>query len=243
MQDGLLNLLVAQGDIIADFDNSLDSWSSPVLILEPAKWAALAWPLVYKPLTGLYHLDWTGECKWVFVYNSSKWVALPVVEKCFEEGSVGFKLNDEKPVPLVQHCLEANVNRFTFQDLLTLMDHFGLGSSGSSRRSRLDVLQLLCSAFGDEEFVNKVISVDKLCQKKKAGADDGVEPSVDDELLLLLMENFDQDELGALKSEKEAVKKRVTAAKQNKWRSLLSEKLKADKDNWGDVTYQCLNML
>lgn len=230
MQDGLLNLIVAQGDIIANFDDFFDSWSSPVLVLEPAKWATLAWPLVYKPITGLYHLDEFGECKWVFVYDSSKWVVLSVVEKCVEEGSVGFKLNDEKPVPLVKHCLESNVNSFTFQDLLTLMDHFGFESSGSNHRSRLDVLKLICSAFGDEEFVKKVISLDRLCQKK-SGADDGIEPAVDDQLLLLLMENFDQDEVGAFKHEKDAIKKRVASAKQNKWRSLLSDKLKQDQDN------------
>lgn len=229
LQDGLLNLIVSQGDIIASFSNALDAWSSPVLILETAKWAALAWPLVYKPLTVLYHLEELGECKWVFVYNSDQWVALSIVEKCVEAGSVGFKLNEEKPLPLLRHGLEMHVNSLTFQDLLTLMDLFELDSSGSKPKSRVDALKLICNAFGDEEFVNKVISLDNLSQKK-AKNDAGTEPGVDDELLLYLMEHFDQDELGAMKSEKDAVKRRVAAAKQTKWRNLLTDKLKHEKD-------------
>ena len=221
--------MVKQGDVIAMYDPSTATLSSPVLILTTAKWAALAWPLVSEPATGVYHLDDSQGCAWVFIYDSTKWVALSAAESCSEDGFVGFTVDEEKPVPLIQHCLEAHVNQLTFHDLLTLLDHFGLSSANSGRMSRLEALKLICGMCGDCEFLEKVLSLDNVVSRSKKGAKDGDE--VQDAMTLLLMEHFDQDELGDLKTEKADAKRRVNAAKQGKWRSLLNEKLKGDQES------------
>ena len=160
--------MVKQGDVIAMYDPSTGALSSPVLILTTAKWAALAWPLVYLPATGVYHLDDSQGCTWVFIYDSTKWMALSAAESCSEDGFVGFAVDDEKPpVPLTQHCLEAHVNQLTFNELLTLLDHFGLSAATTGRVSRLQALKLLCGMCGGCEFLEKVLALDNNLSRSK----------------------------------------------------------------------------
>ena len=224
-------MIVAEGDIVSFLDSDTNDWSRPMLILYSAKWACLAWPLVHDPDSDLYHVEYESECLWVYICDSSMWLAHCHTQQYVQKHGAGFRL-ECGGVPIMKYALERTVNKFTFQDLLYLLEHFNLRHSQKplSKLSRQDALELLCLKFGDQDFLSLVLANDSLTQKK-VGKDQASSFTPEDEIALLLMEHFDQDEVGALKEEKREAEKKVRGAKHKKWRNLLQQKVQEDKES------------
>ena len=196
------------------------------VVLAPHKWATLSWPVWEMCDSRQLQLDASAQAEWIFMFKPDMWNC-QVCEPTWT-AELGICLQSTgPPEPLLKTSLRSPKN-FVFNDLVILVQHFGLHSA-PAKTTRKKLLQLLAefAASGDEEFGQEVMASDT--KPKLATTDE----SAQDLLVECLLENLGLEERSEYRElQKKSSSARKATAKKQQWAQWHMEKLLEMKEPW-----------